>query len=218
MVNEYAQIIWNYMKLNQPLEHYDAVLVLGSIDERVAEYGAQLFLDGYGDRFVTSGGIAHTDDLLATGWNESEAEHFAAIARKMGVPNEKIIIEDKATNSGQNIQYTYQLLERVGIQLTAILLVHQPYMERRLYATFKKQWPDSATHFNVTSPPLTYLEYLSDQQLKDKVINIMIGDLQRIREYPKLGFQIHQGIPDDVWHAFEQLVKLGYDKHLIKNA
>src|SRR5262249_51757135 len=47
------------------------------------------------------------------------------------------------------------------------------------------------------------------------VINIMVGDLQRIRIYPGRGFQIEQDIPDDVWQAFEKLIELGYDKHLI---
>ena len=44
----------------------------------------------------------------------------------------------------------------------------------------------------------------------------MVGDLQRIKIYPKKGFQIFQEIPDDVWQAYKQLVNLGYDKHLIK--
>jgi len=43
----------------------------------------------------------------------------------------------------------------------------------------------------------------------------MVGDLQRIAIYPKQGFQIAQEIPVDVWDAFEQLVALGYTKHLI---
>jgi len=44
----------------------------------------------------------------------------------------------------------------------------------------------------------------------------MIGDLQRIKLYPEKGFQIYQEIPGDVWQAYEQLVKLGFDKHLIR--
>ncbi len=43
----------------------------------------------------------------------------------------------------------------------------------------------------------------------------MVGDLQRIKEYPKLGFQIVQEIPDEVWNAYEKLVAAGYNKHLI---
>jgi len=48
----------------------------------------------------------------------------------------------------------------------------------------------------------------------EKVINIMVGDLQRIRIYPDKGFQISQDIPDDVWAAYERLVARGFDKHL----
>jgi hypothetical protein len=49
------------------------------------------------------------------------------------------------------------------------------------------------------------------------VISIMVGDLQRIREYPARGFQIPQDIPADVWDAYQQLVRAGYDRHLMKD-
>lgn len=48
------------------------------------------------------------------------------------------------------------------------------------------------------------------------IINIMVGDLQRIRVYPAKGFQIPQDIPEDVWEAYNRLVALGYDKQLVK--
>jgi hypothetical protein len=48
----------------------------------------------------------------------------------------------------------------------------------------------------------------------ERVINIMVGDLQRIRIYPAKGFQIPQDIPDEVWTAYERLVKWGFTKHL----
>lgn len=217
MVDEYAELIWNYMKINQPLEHCDAVLVLGSIDERVAEYGAELFLQGKGDWLIISGGVAHVDDLLATHWEETtEAAHFAAISTRMGVPRNKILLESRATNTGENITLVHELLQRKSMKLDSILLVQKPYMERRTYATFEKQWPDKGTKFIVTSPPIPFSAYFNELQPKDKIISIMVGDLQRIKEYPKLGFQTEQEIPDDVWHAYEELGKQGYDKHLIK--
>lgn len=51
---------------------------------------------------------------------------------------------------------------------------------------------------------------------KERILNVMVGDMQRIREHPKKGFQIEQDIPGDVWRAYQELVKLGYNKHLIK--
>ncbi len=216
MNEQNAHLIWNYMNMHQKIKKCDAVFVLGSIDDRVAEYGADLFLKGYGRWLIVSGGVAHKDDLLATDWGEAtEAEHFAAIAKKMGVPKGKILIESKATNTGENIKLAYELLKSKDINLNSILLVQKPYMERRTYATFEKQWPDKNTHFLVTSPPIDYASYFNKLQPKDKIINIMVGDMQRIKEYAKLGFQSEQEIPAEVWAAYEELVKKGYDKHLI---
>jgi hypothetical protein len=87
-------------------------------------------------------------------------------------------------------------------------------MERRSYATFKKHWPDK--NLLVTSPQIPFDEYATDEIPLERVINIMIGDLQRIQLYPAKGFQIYQEIPAEVWDAYEQLVVLGFDKHLVK--
>ena len=87
-------------------------------------------------------------------------------------------------------------------------------MERRSYATFKKHWPDKK--LIVTSPQITFEDYPNSEIPMQRVINIMAGDLQRIKFYPEKGFQVYQEIPDDVWKAFEELVAEGYDQHLMK--
>jgi hypothetical protein len=47
------------------------------------------------------------------------------------------------------------------------------------------------------------------------MINIMVGDVQRIKLYPAMGFQIPLEIPAGVWDAYEKLVAAGFDKHLV---
>ena len=37
-----------------------------------------------------------------------------------------------------------------------------------------------------------------------------------MKEYPNLGWQIKVEMPDKVWKAFEELVKLGYNKYVLK--
>ena len=44
----------------------------------------------------------------------------------------------------------------------------------------------------------------------------MVGDLERIKAYPALGFQVPQEIPPTVWQAYEELVHLGFDRHVIE--
>ncbi len=206
-----AKKLWDYHHMNHTLVKADVILALGSHDLRVATRAAQLYLEGWAPLLVCSGGLGN---LTSGIWTESEADQFGAIAIQMGVPAEAVLIENKSTNTGENIIFTEKLLRERGIDPQSFIVVQKPYMERRSYATFKKHWADK--NVVITSPQLSFEEYPSDDIPVDRVIEIMAGDLQRIREYPAKGFQIHQDIPDDVWKAFEGLVKLGFDQHLIK--
>jgi hypothetical protein len=48
-------------------------------------------------------------------------------------------------------------------------------------------------------------------------VHAMIGDLQRIKEYPAKGFQISQEIPEEVWSAYLVLTNEGgYTNCLLK--
>jgi uncharacterized SAM-binding protein YcdF (DUF218 family) len=206
-----AKKLWDYHQMKHQLEKADCILVLGSHDLRVAERGADLYLQGFAPLLVLSGGLGNFTREM---WTESEADLFAAIARRRGVPEEAILVENRSSNTGENIQFTRELLRQHNLDPQSFILVQKPYMERRSYATFQKQWPGKK--LMVTSPLIPLEEYANDEIPLEKVINIMAGDLQRIRLYPAKGFQIPQHIPDDVWTAFEELVSLGFDKHLVK--
>lgn len=212
-IDQLAKIIWDYHHMNHELEKADCILVLGSHDLRVAEYGANLFLEAWAPIIIFSGGIRRKNDLLKTSWNESEAEMFAKIAIKMGISKDRIIIENKATNTGENILFTKNILQGKNIGPKKIIVVQKPYMERRAFATFKKLWPEK--EIILTSPPIDFERYPTKKIVKEDVINILVGDLQRIKIYPRKGFQIFQEIPEDVWEAYKKLVTLGYTKHLL---
>ena len=215
-VNKLARKIWNYHHVNHKLEKADVIFVLCSHDLRVADYATKLFFDGFAPIMIFSGGIAHQGDLVETPWEKPEAEMFAERAIKLGVPKEKIIIENKAKNCGENVLFTDKILKEKNLNFYSIIAVQKPYMERRTFATIKVHWPNKI--LIVTSPQLDFDDYPNDEISKDDVINIMIGDLQRIKIYPEKGFQIFQEIPDDVWEAYEELVRLGYTKHLLRSA
>jgi hypothetical protein len=87
-------------------------------------------------------------------------------------------------------------------------------MERRSYATFKKHWPDKK--LIVTSPQISFEEYPTEEIPLERVINIMVGDLQRIMEYPEKGFQIYQEVPPDIRDAYDQLIASGFNKHMMQ--
>ena len=210
-VQRWARIVWAYHHLDHRVEPADVVLVQGSHDLRVAERGAQLFLDGYAPWLVCSGGLGHLTRGL---WDEAEAVKFARVAREMGVPGESILVESESTNTGENVRFTRRLLASRGLDPESFILVQKPYMERRTYATFKRVWPEKRAV--VTSPRISFDDYPTDEIGREQVIHIMVGDLQRIRLYPMRGFQIEQEIPAQVWEAFEGLVASGYTDNLIQ--
>jgi len=209
-LRKFAKKIWDYHHLNQKLEKADCILVLGGRDLRVAEQGAKLFLQRWAPLLVVSGGAVGFTKRV---WKTSEAEKFAEVAMRMGVPEEKILVEKESTNTGENILFSRRLLEDRRVACKKIIAVHKPYMERRTFATFGKQWP--GVEVIVTSPPISIEDYATIPEItEDEFLHSMVADLQKIKDYPVLDFQVSQDIPADVWTARQELVKAGYGKDL----
>jgi uncharacterized SAM-binding protein YcdF (DUF218 family) len=213
-IRAFAQKIWDYHHLNHRVSRADAILVLCSHDVAVAVRGAELFLQGLAPLLIFAGGLGAITRRL---WREPEADQFARLAIEMGVPKDCVLVENRSTNTGENVLFTKRLLAEKGLDPQTFIVVQKPYMERRSYATFKKVWPDKEVR--VTSPQVSMDEYLNGYShgtlTAEDVIGIMVGDLQRMRLYAEKGFQVHQDIPDEVWRAYEELVKAGYDGYLI---
>lgn len=212
-----AMTLWKYLVCNDTPVSADVLLVLGSIDDRVAKYAAELSQTYNYDLVVFSGGIAHTGDLLQTGWKENEAEHFYNVFQLVGGRAESVLLETAAQNTGQNATLTYELLVRQQLPIPRTMLVlTKPYMTRRAKATFDVQWPCKTTRISVGSPAIAFNEYPDVIQPLEPLVHIMAGDFQRIMEYPKHGLQSRQHIPNVVRAAWERLVEAGYTKHQIK--
>ena len=212
--HELAQIIWDYMRYEQPLEKAGLIFVLGSDDIRVAERARELYAAGYAPHIIISGDSGSSGKF----YEKSEAEMIADYLIENDVDEHDIILEPKARNTGQNITLGYEILKSHGLlPVKSMILVQKPFMLRRTYATFMKQWPENKKpRVMTTALGISFEEYTKDPHYDFlHTVNTMVGDLQRIREYPKFGFQIEQEIPADVWSAFEELVRRGYDKHLI---
>ena len=101
-----AKVLWDYHHVNLPLQESDCILVLGSHDTRVAERGAEIWLEKWAPLLIFSGGLGRlTQDI----WNEPEARKFAKIAIGKGVPPKAILVEEASTNTGENIAFTQKI-------------------------------------------------------------------------------------------------------------
>ena len=143
---------------------------------------------------------------------------FRERALELKVPASKILVENKSTNTGENIKFSYSVLTDNSLLPRSLILVQKPYMERRAYATFIKQWPGETANMNVmvTSPDIDLLTYPNETvgDLSD-VISVMVGDMARIKLYESKGFQIAQPVPDKVHLAYQRLKQSGnYNSHM----
>jgi uncharacterized SAM-binding protein YcdF (DUF218 family) len=211
-IDRLAKVLWDYNQLHQQPEPADCIFVMGSHDLRVAERGVDLFFQGIAPYILFAGGLGR---LTQGVFDKPEADVFADLAKTKGVSESKILTENKSTNTGENIIFTRELLAHKGLDFHYFVLVQKPYMERRAYATFLKLWPDKEV--TVTSPQLSFEKYVAGSSVtKDEIINIMVGDTQRIKVYADKGFQIPQEMPAHVWATVEELIRLGYTSHLVE--
>lgn len=206
-----AELIWDYHQMHHRLRPCSAAIGLGSHDLGVATYAAELYRAGLFPVLVFSGANSPT---TAKRFPRGEAVHYAEHATTLGVPHSAIIIEARAKNTGDNLALSRQALQQANIEATSVLLICKPYMERRAYATCRKLWPQVEPV--CASEPLTFDDYVKSIGNEHLVIDMLVGDLQRVDEYPKLGFAITQHIPDHVTAAYRRLVKVGFDRRLLK--
>ena len=212
---EPLQILWDYLGMHQAPEKADCIVGFGNFNTNIARRAAELYCQGYAPKVLFTGGLGrNTAGLLP----EPEAVRFARVAMACGVPEADILLEPDSTNTAENILFTRRLLEERGIPHSHILGVHQPFMERRIFAAMGVYWPKP--RFTVTSPQVTIPEYLEDAKkqgvTENAAVSVIVGDFQRMDLYAKKGYQIPQEIPEEAWAAFRQLVALGYDKQLAK--
>ena len=156
---------------------------------------------------------APTVPTTAGRFPRGEAIHYSERALGLGVPASAIIIEPLATNTGENISRSRDALRQAGIHPASVLLISLPYMERRAYATTRKAWP--GVEAICASEPLTFDEYVNATGDPKLVIDNLVGDLQRVIEYPALGYAIAQHVPPPVDAAYRRLLRTGYDTRLI---
>ncbi|MEU8953872.1 YdcF family protein [Streptomyces sp. NPDC048518] len=205
-----AKLIWEYHRMQHELRPVDVAIGLGSHDLGVAAHASELYRSGLFSTLVFTGGNSPT---TAKVFPRGEAVHFREHAIELGVPAEAILLEPYAANTGQNITLSREVLATAGIHPKTVLLVAKPYMERRSFATASKLWPD--VEILCASEPLEFDDYLKSIGDEKLVLDMLVGDLQRVIEYPKLGFAIEQEVPEDVHAAYESLIRDGYTSRLI---
>jgi len=205
-----ARIVWNYHLMGHELRPCSAGVALGSGDLGVAAYAARLYHEGWFPVLVVTG--ANSPTTLAR-FPRGEATHYRDHALELGVPEQAILVEPAATNTGQNISRSRAVLREAGVRVDSVLLISKPYMQRRAYVTCRQAWPEVAAI--CAAEPADIADYVPRSGNPRLVIDMMVGDLQRIVAYPARGFAIAQPVPDGVLAAYQRLIRAGFTSRLL---
>lgn len=211
-----AKTLFLYERVDDALEHRDVAVGFGNHSEYVARRAAELYLGGWVDRVLFTGGFGRITRAI---WNVPEAERFACVARGMGVPDEDILLDVTSTNTGENIAHSRRLLEEAGLSSARAIVVEVPFRGRRTRSALEVQWPE--LDFIMASPALTFEEFIDVYEREGPIspedfISVLVGDVQRIVEYGKRGWQTPQSVPEDVLSAYGRLVDRGFTAQMIR--
>jgi uncharacterized SAM-binding protein YcdF (DUF218 family)/glycosyltransferase involved in cell wall biosynthesis len=110
----------------------------GGTEERV-QHGIDVYKAGYGAHLIFSSGYVYSFP---------EADVMRSLAVQQGVPADAILLEQRSTNTHENVTFTGDILRQHGWR--SVLLVSSPYHMRRALLAWRKVAPDIRV---VPAPP-----------------------------------------------------------------
>lgn len=205
-----AQQLWEFQQMHHEPRPCSVGIGLGSHDLGVADVTVNLYRRGMFPLIVFTGATSRTTrDRMPRG----EAEHYRERALELGVPGSAILVEPEARNTGENINFTRELLAERGVDVASVLLVSKPYEERRAFATARRLWP--GVEIVSASASMTLSEYVDSMKDPRLVLDMLVGAQQRLLIYPEQGFMIRQEVPGSVAAAYERLCSEGFTSRLV---
>jgi uncharacterized SAM-binding protein YcdF (DUF218 family) len=200
-----VRILWDFNRIDDELRPVDVAVGLGSHDPDVPVYTAGLYHRGLFPLIVFTGANAAT---TVDRFPHGEAVHYREIALEHGVPDDAILVEPRARHTGENIDLTRELLAERGVTVRSVLLTCRPYQQRRAYATARRRWPD--VDVRCSADPRSLEAYVARIGEAGRVIDMLVGDTQRLTRYARSGDSLPQAIPDSVRAACDRLLAAGY--------
>jgi uncharacterized SAM-binding protein YcdF (DUF218 family) len=152
----FVQILRDYMKLGHSIHPVDVMMLPGNSDTTYLPYVAKLYQEGIAPMIICSGkGSPYVENTFGC----TEAEYFQRILVSHGVPKESIVLEECATNTGENFRFSYPIMKQH--HRNSMLVIQKPFFERRAYATalYESYEGRRPTEILVSSLPVTIHEY-----------------------------------------------------------
>ncbi|MGV9608605.1 YdcF family protein [Streptomyces sp. NPDC003631] len=205
-----ARLLWDYHHMHHDPRPCSVAIGLGSHDLGVADVAAELYHKGMAPVIVFTGATSPTTRARMP---RGEAVHYRERALELGVADSAVLLEPRATNTGENIEFSRAVLAEAGVKVSSVLLVSKPYEERRSYAMMRKLWAE--VEVVCASTPMGLEEYADSIGDARMVIDMIVGALQRVLVFPGWGLAVEQEVPNAVRDAYERLCVEGFTSRLL---
>jgi uncharacterized SAM-binding protein YcdF (DUF218 family) len=217
----------------------DILVLLGNSIPYTIKCAVYAYENNLCDSILINGGIGHSTEILRQQVrkderfnsiqveNRAEADIFFDIMTKVyRVPEYNIIVENQSTNCGDNALKAVKLLEELQIQYNSLLLIQDPTMQLRTYASFKKHIKNEKVKL------INYAPFIPEVNSNLKLINegidgiwgekrfleLIMGEIPRLKDdvngYGPLGknFIAHVEVTTEIEDYYSRL-KLLMDDH-----
>ena len=191
-----------------PTAAVDAVIGFGVFDLALPRYCAELFIRGIAPRIVFTGGIgAGTGDL---GGPEAKVWREELRRSHPNIPDNVFVLENRSTNTSENIDFTAELLSRkhpelaFGEGIKAAAIVASPSRLRRVRLSMRKRQPAVRVIRMLPSVDFAAEQALYERQGIDYYAHLL-GELDRITTYPARGWIAAEPLPTEIVAAGEVL-------------
>lgn len=196
-----------------PARPADAVIGFGVFDLNLPRFCAGLHAAGLARRIIFTGGIGGgTGDL---GGPEADVWREEVRRTHPEIPDTAFILESRSGNTAENVRFTAQLLEdshpelRFGQGLVDAIIVASPSRIRRARLTLQKLQPQVRVVRML--PPVVFgaEQALYSRQGVD-YLEHLVGEVDRLLEYPRRGWIAAEPVPADVLAAAEVVRTRGH--------
>jgi uncharacterized SAM-binding protein YcdF (DUF218 family) len=179
------------------LPRADAIFVFGNYDGRVAEHAAEVWKAGKAPWIIVSGDGSGRS-VLPDGFT-TEAAYFKSILEANGIPTDRIVLEDKAMNTLENVRLGVRICEEKGLRIESLILVSRAPLLRRSQATFEKQFP------KIRCTPSRPNEGCERCFTDEAYLVRMLGEFERFTEYAAKGDIAPVSVPKEVMDAVTRI-------------
>lgn len=178
-----------YLLVRTEIEPADLAFIFGSRHgiERFCDEAARLWHERYFPHVLVSGGVTPGDD-------RSEASILRALLIERGVDKNAIFIEERATNTGENVLFSMPVIEEnLGLaNVRSLIAIGKFCTSRRYVMTLERHWPEVRKMLY----PIHYHGVAQERWMEDEELcTRILGEWKRIEPYFQKGFIAEVDLP-----------------------